>query len=203
MKATKNIGILVFDDVEVLDYCGPFEVFSVCSAEIPHDVVPFKVFLIAKNERVRTVGGMNVLVENHFTTVPRLDVLIVPGGSGSRQAALCADTIRFVQETAKSAQIVASVCTGTRITVTAGLVESRRVTTHWEALDDLERSLPNGTVVRNKHWVCDGKLWSSAGISTGIDMSLKLVEHFCDEETARATAKYMEYPFPESDARRI
>jgi transcriptional regulator GlxA family with amidase domain len=225
-----TVGILVFDGVEVLDFCGPFEVFSVTrrhdAAAAPEkaDGVPaFRVMIVAEatNVPVTTTGGMKVQASADYESCPPLDVLVVPGGMGTRTERYSASTQQFVLRHVPSLKVLASVCTGSLILSEVGLLNGRKATTHWKALDLMEQEYPNVHVVRDKHWVrletvalqpgaaealSSGPaklLFTSAGISAGIDMSLKVVEDLLGEATARATALHMEYPYPESDERRV
>jgi transcriptional regulator GlxA family with amidase domain len=206
----KRVGIVIFDDVEVLDYCGPFEVFSVAVPEpndssVNSDKALFQVSLIAASDDtvITTAGGMRVLPDCGYGNSPALDILLVPGGDGARKEMARPLTLEFVKKQAATATLVTSVCTGALVLAKAGLLDGKTVTTHWTCLDDLQDICPACTVDRTKHWIKDGDVFTSAGISAGIDMSLKVVEHFYGEEIARSTAKWMEYPFPDSDERRI
>ena len=216
-KQESILGILIFDDVEVLDFTGPFEVFSVCRRVVvdhkdsdnkdDHDKSPFHVSLIAEaiDRPVITVGGMKVLADYSFETCPALDVLVVPGGMGTRQERFNDKIIHFIQRQQRSAQKICSVCTGALLLAQAGLLDGLTVTTHWQALDLLKEWYPKVTV-DSQHSVIsqrDGKIYTSAGISAGIDMSLMVLKDIHGEEVARRTAKHMEYSYPESNKRRI
>lgn len=200
-------GILVFPDVEVLDFCGPFEVLSVTrldEARRRQTASPFEVLLVAETtDPVRTAGGMTVLPHTGLEACPPLDVLIVPGGWGTRALLENRRVIEWVAARAARARRVASVCTGALLLGRAGLLEGRRATTHWQTLDRMQALCPSTTVERDAHFVEDGPVVTSAGISAGIDMSLVLVARLVGEDVARATAKYMEYPYPDDARRRI
>lgn len=206
----KRVGIVIFDGVEVLDYCGPFEVFSVAArangSSVNADTTAlFQVSLIAASDEspITTVGGMRVLPDYGYDNSPVFDILLVPGGNGTRKEMERLSTLEFVKKQAATATLVTSVCTGALVLAKAGLLDGKTVTTFWKSLDLLQDICPACKVDRTKHWVADGDVFTSAGISAGIDMSLKVVEHCYGEEIARSTAKWMEYPFPESDERRI
>jgi len=204
---TLAVGIVLFDDVEVLDFCGPFEVFSVTrsgAGSSEDDARPYAVHLIGEtDDQVRTVGGMAVTPHVSFQRCPPLDVLVVPGGRGTRAQLANAAMLRFLQDRASTASLLTSVCTGSLLLARAGLLENRRATTHWQVLDLMQDMFPNVTVERSLHVVEDANIVTSAGISAGIDMALRVVTRQLGEAVARATARYMEYPYPESDARRI
>jgi transcriptional regulator GlxA family with amidase domain len=203
----KRVGILVFDDVEVLDFCGPFEVFSVTRLdeerrrETPS---PFDVFLVGETAApVTTTGGMRVTPAHDFATCPPLDLLLVPGGWGTRVQMHNEALVAWVRQRGAAAELVTSVCTGALVLGKAGLLDGRRATTHWRALDLLAETFPAATVERRQHVVEDGNVLTSAGIAAGIDLALRLVARYHGEAVARATARYMEYPYPESNDRRV
>jgi transcriptional regulator GlxA family with amidase domain len=195
IPAPLNIAILLFPDVEVLDFAGPFEVFSVAARlhARTHGAAPFTVFTVsADGGMVRARHGLQVQAEASFGQHPAIDILIVPGGVVTQPLADPA-TLAWVVEQSAAAQITASVCTGAFILAAAGLVGSLPVTTHWEDIGDLRRSFPGITVLEEVPWVDNGKLVSSAGISAGIGMSLHLVERLLGQPAAIATARQMQY----------
>lgn len=200
-------GIVLFPGVEVLDYCGPFEVLSstrIHPEQRREEPSPFEVLLVAQGTGpVTTTGGMRVLPDVSFGACPPLDIVLVPGGFGTRREMRNDVLVGWVRERAASCGLVASVCTGALILGSAGILHGRRATTHWQALDLLADAFPDVSVDRTKHFIRDGNVFTSAGISAGIDMALKLVEACVGADVARATARYMEYPYPENDARRI
>ena len=203
----KQTGIVVFKDIEVLDFCGPFEVFAAArlnEQKRREEPSPFNVFLVAETKSpVVTAGGMKILPEHALDDCPPLDILVVPGGWGTRAEMNNARLLGWIAERAKQVETLASVCTGALLLGKAGLLDGKRATTHWRSLEWMEELFPKTRVERHRHFVEDGPLFTSAGISAGIDMALKIVARHCGEAVARATAKQMEYPFPESDARRI
>ena len=207
MDKQKLVGILLFNDVEVLDFCGPFEVFSVVRLNEERrrlEPSPFTVFLVAeKKDPIITAGGMRVLPDYSFDDCPTLDVLVVPGGWGTRAEMNNPRLIEWIARRSKRLETLASVCTGSLLLGQAGLLEGKRATTHWLALDWMQELFPTTAVERRLHFVEDGSLITSAGISAGIDMALKVVSRHFGEDIARTTARNMEYPFPESDARRV
>ena len=203
----KQVGILVFEDIEVLDFCGPFEVFS-CTRlneeKRREEPSPFNVFLVAATKKPTvTTGGMKVLPDFDLDDCPALDVLVVPGGWGTRREMNNEPLLRWIGDRSKQVEILTSVCTGALLLGKAGLLEGKRATTHWRSLDWMQELFPKTTVEKQWHVVEEGPLFTSAGISAGIDMALKVVSRYFGEDVARVTAKHMEYPFPESNARRI
>jgi transcriptional regulator GlxA family with amidase domain len=202
-----SVGILIFPDVEVLDFTGPFEVFSVARRDESRrreEPSPFDVHLVAETDAaVCATGGLRVLPHFTLEACPRLDVLITPGGWGTRELVNNGRLIHWIRERAGQASIVASVCTGSFLLAQAGLLGGRRATTHWASLDRLVDAFPDVQVVRDVNVVDDGCISTSAGISAGIDLALRLVARIEGETVARASARHMEYPYPDSNARRV
>ncbi len=202
-----TVGIVVFPEVEVLDFCGPYEVFSVTRLSEENrreSSSPFRVLLIGRTlETIRTTGGMKVTPDVEFHSCPRLDVLVVPGGWGTRSLMKDSEMLNWIRQRAAETGTVTSVCTGALLLGGAGVLDGKRATTHWKSLDLLKQSYPAIDVVNDEHVVNDGNVITSAGIAAGIDMALTVVKNYCGEEVARNTAQYMEYPFPESNARRV
>jgi transcriptional regulator GlxA family with amidase domain len=203
----KTVGILLFPEVEVLDFCGPFEVFSVTrlnEEKRREQPSPFRVLLIADSaEPVSAAGGMRVLPDCTSTACPALDILLVPGGWGTRDQMNNARLIDWIRQRSKKVETLTSVCTGSLLLGQAGLLDGRRATTHWSALSLLRERFPKITVVDDQHVVEEGNILTSAGISAGIDLALRIVARYFGEPVARNTARYMEYPYPESNARRV
>jgi transcriptional regulator GlxA family with amidase domain len=185
-----QIGIVIYDDAEVLDFAGPYEVFSTAARLCESS--PWQVSLISENREVMARGGFPV--KSHFTLAdhPPLDVLLVSGGvhtSAMTNRAL----LNALREAGDSASWVTSVCTGAFLLAEAGLLTTQRVTTHWEDIADLRQRFPALDVQENIRWVEDGNRLTSAGISAGIDMSLHLVEKLYNRELAQKTARQMDY----------
>lgn len=197
---TRTIGLLVFDQIEVLDLGGPFEVLSVASrlAERDGEPQPFRVLLIAAQPGpIVARGGLRVLPDLLLEEAPRLDVLIVPGGVVDAVAADHRVT-DWVQEQARQVELLASVCTGAFVLAGAGLLNGLKVTTHWEDQADLARLFPALSVVPGVSWVDHGRVVTSGGISAGIDMTLHLVERLHSRALAERTARQMEYRWTEA-----
>ena len=195
-----NVGILLFDDVEILDFAGPFEVFSRTRLEPgiesrrSTDSAPFHVFTVAQSpETLRTTGGLRVVPDHDFADMPHIDLLVVPGGFGTRPLLDDDATLDWIRETAGGARQVTSVCTGALLLAKAGLLKEHRATTHWGALDLLATVDPTVTVEPYERVVTDGVV-TSAGVAAGIDMALAVVEDFFGRDVADETAHYIEYP---------
>jgi transcriptional regulator GlxA family with amidase domain len=191
---TRNMGILIFEDVEVLDFCGPFEVFSVAGRQI----VPgaFNVFTIGKTlDAVLARNGLSVNPRTMLAEAPSLDLLLVPGGIGTRPLLHDAELLKWIKDRAQSAELLLSVCTGALLLGKAGLLDGLSATTHHGALDLLRETAPRTTVLDEPRFIDNGRVITSAGIAAGIDMSLHVVAKLLGPETAQATARYLEYPW--------
>jgi transcriptional regulator GlxA family with amidase domain len=203
----KPVGIVLFDNVEVLDFCGPFEVFS--SARLNEEKrreepSPFEVLLIAEREApVIASGGMKVIPGYTFESCPKLDILVVPGGWGTRKELNNPVMLDWLRERNLQVETLTSVCTGSMLLGFAGLLNGLHATTHWRSLDWMRDSFPATIVEYDKHVVEDGRVVTSAGISAGIDMALKVVSRYYGKDIARATAGYMEYTYTEDNSRRV
>lgn len=192
---TRSLAILMFDDVEVLDACGPFEVFSVANRITTRDggEPAFDVVLVGVNDGpVRARGGMRISVDTTIGEDRAYDVVLVPGGVVD---AVAADpvAIAWIEKNSKTTELTASVCTGAFLLAEAGVLDSRSVTTHWEDIDELRRAWPNLDVRENVRYIDHGDLATSAGISAGLDLALHLVARLVSPETATLTARQMEY----------
>jgi transcriptional regulator GlxA family with amidase domain len=191
---TRNVAIFMFDDVEVLDFAGPFEVFSVTSELSKGDLPPFAVSTVA--EHPGTVSARNGLSINPDCTIsdcPPPDILIVPGGLGTRKLIDNSPVINWIEDCAQTAELVLSVCTGSLLLAKAGLLEDLAATTHYRALDLLRELAPNTAIIENQRFVDNGKIITSGGIAAGIDMSLYVVSKLLGTAQAQQTAEYMEY----------
>lgn len=190
-----RVGILLFPDVEELDLVGPYQVFGAAHAAKP---AAFEVFLVAAQASVpiRCVNGLRVLADYDFRTAPPIDLLLIPGGVGTRKVAKDDESIAWVRATAATSRTVASVCTGARVTLAAGIAAGRRITTHWTAIEELRADGRAAEVLDDVRYVEDGDVVHSAGVSAGIDMSLWLLGQIEDPDFARQIQKAIEY-FPE------
>jgi transcriptional regulator GlxA family with amidase domain len=205
--ARKRVGILIFPDVEVLDFCGPFEVFSVTRLNEllrREESSPFEVLLVAERAgTVTTTGGMKVTPDHTIDTCPPLDILVVPGGWGTRAEIKNARLLDWIKARAAQVETLTSVCTGSMLLGQAGLLDGRHATTHWRSLSWMRDAFPAVTVEEKLHVVEDGNVLTSAGISAGIDMALRVVARYHGEAVARNTARNMEYRYPDDNSRRV
>lgn len=191
-----RIGILIFDDAEELDFVGPWEVFTmvneVCERQgkdQPHDVR-----LIAERDApVRCRKGMRVLPDVTTADCGRLDVLLIPGGMGTRREVKNEALLAWIAETAAHCQWITSVCTGALLLTAAGPAKGKRVTTHWGFIEQLRARSEAAEVLERVRYVRDGNVVTAAGVSAGIDMALWLVGQMHDPALARAVQRAMEY----------
>jgi len=190
----KNIAILLFDDVEVLDFAGPFEVFSVTNWL--NDDAILNVHTVARKKApVSARNGLSVNPDFAIAEAPAPDFLIIPGGQGTSTVLEQEDVIAWIKKSAESAEKVMSVCTGSLLLAKAGLLEGLRATTHHMLFDQLAELAPNTEIVRGERFVDNGKIITSGGISAGIDMSLYVIARVYGEEAAQKTADIMEYRY--------
>ena len=203
-----TVGILIFDDVEVLDFAGPFEVFSrtrtVAGSDSRRtdDSAPFEVFTVARTrDTVTAIGGLKVLPHYSWADAPAIDILVVPGGFGTRALLHDEATLSWIRETAGRTRQVTSVCTGALLLAKAGLLQGKRATTHWAGLELLASIDPTIRVQRERRVVHDG-IFTSAGVSAGIDMSFAVVEQICGRAVALETDHYIEYPWGTHDVQK-
>lgn len=187
-----NIGIYIYEQAEVLDFSGPFEVFTTAS-RVCEDNNPFDVYLISEaGGEVTARAGYRVMSDHAFDQHPLLDVLIVAGGVHTHEMTK-SQVLAWIAQQAKTASIVASVCTGAFLLARAGVLQKQVVTTHWEDIPDMRRMFPELTVIRDVRWVDEGKVVTSGGISAGIDMSLHLVSKLHSFDLAEKTARQMDF----------
>jgi len=187
---TKTIGIVLFPDFEELDAMGPRETLGMMARLSGGE---WRVVIVSQDGKpVRGFLGTSIVADHSFADCPPLDVIVVPGGQGTRQEVDNPQMIDFVRGAGTDAQYVTSVCTGAFILHRAGFLSGKRATTHWGAIGQL-RELGDVEVSDSERWVRDGNVITSAGISAGIDMSLYLVSLLRDAQTALNVQKMMEY----------
>lgn len=197
-----NVGIFIFNNVEVLDFAGPFEVFSRTrispglESRLSDDNAPFNVFSIAKTlDPIITMGGLKVIPAHSFLSSPQIDLLIIPGGWGIRALLKENETLNWASSQIKRSKITASVCTGALLLAKLGFLKNRKATTHWASLD-LLKSIDSSIKIQKNLRFVDDEIITSGGISAGIDLSFYLVEKICGKKVAEETARYIEYILP-------
>jgi len=187
-----NIGIYIYDEAEVLDFSGPFEVFSTASRFLEASE-KFNVFLIAEQSgSVTARGGYDINTNYNINNHPKLDLLVVAGGVHMQEMKKT-NVITWINDVSKESNITASVCTGAFLLAEAKVITTHKVTTHWEDIADLKESFPSLDVQENVRWVDEDTIVTSGGISAGIDMSLHLVSRIHSMELAEKTARQMEF----------
>lgn len=187
-----RLCIVIFDEVEVLDFCGPFEVFSVTGGR--QGLAPFEVCTVAEAERpVKTRGGLIVNAGYSFANCPPVDILLVPGGPGTRRELDNHRMLGWIKDRAEQAHLILSVCSGALLLAKAGLLDGLTATTHHGAIDELRAIEPSLKVDGTRRFVDNGRVIAAAGISAGIDMSLHVVGRLLGRDQALETAAYMEY----------
>lgn len=197
----RRIGIFLYDEVEVLDFAGPFEVFTTAARvhgrSHPGEEPLFEAFTVGESRRViRARGGLTVQPGFAFGEHPAFDAVLIPGGVVTEEMAK-PSVIAWIAAQAASARIMASVCTGAFLLGKVGLLRGRRVATHWEDVEELRAFLEDSRVEEAIRWVDEGPIVTSAGISAGLDMSLHLVERLAGRDLALRTARQMDYEWAE------
>ncbi|VTU25443.1 Isonitrile hydratase [Variovorax sp. SRS16] len=188
-----NFGILVFNEVEELDFVGPWEMLTMWSKFADG---PTPCLIVSQSPGpVRCSKGLSINPHVSFADCPPLDHLLVPGGQGTRREVDNPVLVDFVAQQARHCQAVLSVCTGAFVLHAAGLLSGKKATTHWGSLERL-RALGDVTVVEERY-VQDGKVWSSAGVSAGIDLMLAFIASVGGEEAAGKVQFGAEY-YPSS-----
>ena len=194
------MGIFIFDSVEVLDFCGPYEVFS--SARLTKKISPsihnlpkaFNVFTFSEKKKlITTTGGLKVKSDYVLKNCPVLNILIIPGGIGTRKLLENKKLLNWLTSK-KNEAIIASVCTGSLLLAKSGLLNGKKATTHWGALKLLKKISPTTEVLKKCKYVFD-QYYTSAGVATGIEMSLHIIEKVHGKTVAKNTAKYIEYDY--------
>ena len=199
MNNKKNVGILIFNDVDILDFSGPYEVFhrtrtsAGIQSRLSIKTAPFRVFTVAKKlENISVSGGLKIKPDFNFKDSPKIDILLIPGGMGTRKLLNCKVTIKWIKEHSKKTSWLPSGWTGSLLLAKAEVLKNRKATTHWGALDLLKEISPSTKVIKNKRVVNDGII-TAAGVSSGIDMAFNLVEILYGKKVVSDTAKYIEY----------
>lgn len=198
-----RVAIFIFNEVEVLDFAGPFEVFSVAGLRTM-SVPPFEVFTVAQFDTINARNHLTIKPTFTLEKAPKADIIVIPGGGGfhadgtpfgSRREMNNPIVLKWIQEQSANAQLTLSVCTGSLILAKAGLLEGKEATTHFLAIDSLRKVSDNITVKEQTRFVDNGTIITSEGVSAGIDMSLHVVGKLLGKEVADETARYMQYDY--------
>lgn len=192
MDKIRNVGIFLFNEAELLDFAGPFEVFSV-TAELNGDQL-FQVFTITEEgNSIRTVNGLQVVPAYSFCNHPAIDILIVPGGAGTKREMDKPGVLAWLKEQCQTAQQVMSVCSGTRLLGKLGLLDNLEIITHHEVIPEMRDIAPEAIIKEEARFTDNGQVLTSAGISAGIELALYVVGKIYGAKIADKTAVYMEY----------
>ncbi len=198
----KKIAIVLFDQVEVLDFAGPFEVFSITGKR--QVGVPYEVFTVAEHAQISARNKLMIAPTYTFDNCPVADIFLIPGGGGydadgkpfgSRKEMDNPVMLSWIKKNFDKAELVLSVCTGALILAKAGMLENLEATTHFMAVEALQKMAPTAKVSGEKRWVDNGKIILSAGVSAGIDMSFYVVSKLQGKEVALEAARYMQYDY--------
>ena len=190
----RTVGILIFDGVEILDFCGPYEVFSVAGTRAENDDLTVCT-VASRRVAVRTANGLVVQPDYAFDDCPEIDLLVVPGGQGTRALLSDASALSWISRTCETAEIVLSVCTGALLLGKLGLLDGLDATTHYGSFQLLREIAPSVKVREDARYVDNGKFVVAAGVAAGIDASFYVVSRLFGEDAARRTAKHIEYPW--------
>ena len=200
-KSEKTVGILIYADVEVLDFCGPFEVFATTRLNEEtrrESTSPIQQLLVSESEDVVCAnGGMRVLADVDFATCPPLDILLVPGGRGIRDLMHQTGCLDWLRKMAPQVERLASVGTGSLLLAEAGLLVGKNATTHFRSVDFFRERFSRTSLRPELPIVVDGNITTANSIRAGMDMALYLVAQTFGTPIARAAAKQMEYPYPD------
>lgn len=188
----KTVTILLFNDVEVLDFAGPFEVFSVTNELSGYALFDIRTVSL-RSGAITARNGLTVVSSATIADIRDTDILIIPGGAGTRPLLQDEELVGWIRRVAEKAEMVLSVCTGALLLAKADLLDGLRITTHYQVFDELEALAPSGVIERDKRFIDTGKILTSAGISAGIDMSLHVIARLYGSDVAEKTAAYMEY----------
>jgi transcriptional regulator GlxA family with amidase domain len=188
----KQIGILLFPELEELDALGPWEVLSSWTQAFPDD--GWAVTTVSRDGGlVRCAKGLTVQAHHSYADVPSLEVLLVPGGRGTRPQLTDAAQLDWIRARRADTPLLTSVCTGSLVYAAAGLLHDRPATTHWGSLDRLKELDPSIDVRPEDRYVDDGDIITASGVSAGIDMALHLVDRLAGTDRAREIRRYIQY----------
>lgn len=188
----KNVGLFIFSEAEVLDIGGPFEVFSVASELSDHTL--FDVFTVGKTQApILAVNGLSINPKFSFENHPKIDILIIVGGSGTRALLEDSETLKWIETVHQTTEITMSICSGARLLGKLGLLDKLPFCTHHQVYNHMEVIAPTAIPMKHKRFHKTGKIYTSGGISAGIDLSFHILETLLGSAITQQTARYMEY----------
>lgn len=190
-RGPRRVGVVIFDEVEDLDFVGPLEVWGMAGRLRRGEL---EVFTVAETPSpIRTAFGLVITPAHAFRDAPVIDILVVPGGSGAWANLENAPLLAWLERVAADGEITSSVCSGAMLLAAAGVLRNQPATTHWNAMGRMRERYPDIEIREGVRWVDEGGVVTSAGVSAGIEMTLHLVERLFGAETARETARWLEY----------
>lgn len=199
--AVRTVGILIYPDAEVLDFCGPFEVFATTRLNEEtrrESESPIRQYLVSENkEAVCVSGGMKIVPDVDFASCPKLDMLLVPGGYGVRSLMHQPEYTDWLKRKAADLERLASVGSGSLLLAQAGLLVGKTATTHFHSVDFFRERFPRTSLLPELPMVVDGNITTASSIRAGMDMALYLVAQTYGQTIARDAARQMEYPYPD------
>jgi transcriptional regulator GlxA family with amidase domain len=186
---------MIFPDVELLDFAGPYEAFTAVNYSDEQKL--FEVFTVAERpDPLATRAGVRIVPDYTYENAPKIDILVVPGGQGTRREIDNPVALEWIRSVAGEAELTTSVCTGSFLIARAGSLQAgNRATTHWASVQRMREAFPGVEVLEGVRFVDDGAVISSAGVSAGIDMSLHVIERLCGRDAAAGSARLMEYDY--------
>lgn len=188
----KNTAILLFNDVEVLDFTGPYEVFNTANTEYGQTI--FNVYTIAEmKETISARNGLKVTPDYSLNDCPPPDILVIPGGRGRKIEMNNSVLLNWTKQKFDSLEFLLSVCTGAFIVGKTGLLDGHEATTHHFSYEEFEKTFPQINLVKNTKYVDNGKIITAAGVSSGINMSLYVVSKLFGDELKQKTADHIEF----------
>lgn len=192
MSLKKTIGVLIFNDFELLDVFGPLEMYGMLPEK-------FEIFLVSENGgNVKSRQGPRVVSDHDFSVDYKYDILFVVGGTGTRKEVNNKILINWLREQSKDAELITSVCTGSALLAEAGILDDVKATTNKLAFKWVQSHGVKVKWIKKARWVEDGKIFTSSGVSAGIDMSLAIIKNLVDKETAYKVANLSEYIWNEN-----
>ena len=195
----RTVAVLIFPGVELLDFAGPFEVFSAARLSADSRERLIEVFTVAEtHDPIKCNNPLTVLPDYTLAECPAADILVVPGGMGTRTAIDRPELIGWIAARAQQVELMTSVCTGSFLLAKAGLLRGKAATTHWASIDRMRNDFPDVDVREQSRWVDAGDVVSSSGVSAGIDMALYVLQRLYGVDVATATARGIEYDYWES-----
>lgn len=192
MSATRNVAVLIYDNVELMDFCGPYDIFSIANKMSSEK--HFNIYTVSENAGpIMTQNGLSVNSEYSINNCPKTDILIVPGGQGSRKEMKNDNLLNWIKNIYLETELILSVCTGALILANCKLLNGMYAATHHNAVELLKECAPEAKIVSDKRFVDNGKIILSAGVSSGIDMSLYVVGKLLGEALVLKIKENMEY----------